>query len=171
VSLLDAQPAPESALYKKQYELQRKQMLSEKEAMLQYLPVPLGWDIRKQDNAKEMFEHANVEGFFVGAGIALERPWARGTIHATSSDMHTHPAIDPRYLTNPVDLDILARSLLHGQNMFLTEPFSSKVKSAPDGTKVPMPGLKWVRSLEEAREAVKISCLTQWRKFILPFAN
>ncbi|KAI9725227.1 MAG: hypothetical protein M1828_003408 [Chrysothrix sp. TS-e1954] len=47
-----------------------------------------------------------------GISPSVMRPFSRGTTHINSTDPFTPPNIDPRYGSNPVDLDVLYESLL-----------------------------------------------------------
>ena len=41
--------------------------------------------------------------------ISLAHPFSRGTVHVSSSSPRDPPVIDPRYLSHPLDVEILAR--------------------------------------------------------------
>lgn len=46
-------------------------------------------------------------------------------MHITSSDHTAYPAIDPNYLSHPLDLFIIGQSLLHLQKVARTPPLST----------------------------------------------
>jgi choline dehydrogenase-like flavoprotein len=55
-------------------------------------------------------------------------PFSRGSSHITSKDPSEQPAIDPRYLSHPLDLEILARHILYLPKLAAAEPLASVVK-------------------------------------------
>ncbi|CAL1709438.1 unnamed protein product [Somion occarium] len=64
-------------------------------------------------------------------------PFARGSVHITSSSPFAHPAIKMNYLSNPVDADVLLKMQRLLLKMYETEPGNSVVKNIvlpPKGT-------------------------------------
>ncbi|RAL02804.1 GMC family oxidoreductase [Aspergillus ibericus CBS 121593] len=51
-------------------------------------------------------------GKFVTLGVMLSQPLSRGSVHITSNNPEIPPIIDPGYLSNPLDLEVMARHLL-----------------------------------------------------------
>ncbi|TIA89330.1 hypothetical protein E3P99_02117 [Wallemia hederae] len=47
----------------------------------------------------------------IGIQVALQHPFSRGVIQITSNDPFTHPAINPGYLTNSADMEILRQGV------------------------------------------------------------
>lgn len=74
--------------------------------------------------------------------IGLMHPFSRGNIHIRSSDPLAAPLIDPKYFSQPIDREILARSLMYAEKAIHTEPLSNHVaeherrftESGDDGT-------------------------------------
>ncbi|WYZ37638.1 hypothetical protein EsH8_II_001144 [Colletotrichum jinshuiense] len=80
----------------------------------------------------------------------LNHPFSRGTVHITSPDHKVLPAWDPRYNSNPLDLELLARNVQYVEKIVGTEPFSALLK--PGGKRLPdLTG----ESLESAKEIVR----------------
>ncbi|KAI0316269.1 alcohol oxidase [Amylostereum chailletii] len=52
-------------------------------------------------------------------------PLSRGSVHICSSDPLAAPAIDPGYLKNPRDLDVLVHGVKFARKLLATEPYSS----------------------------------------------
>lgn len=48
---------------------------------------------------------------FISIMIGLNHPFSRGSVHMSGSDPKAAPAIDPKYLSHPLDLEILARGV------------------------------------------------------------
>ncbi|KAJ4423000.1 hypothetical protein N0V82_002394 [Gnomoniopsis sp. IMI 355080] len=51
-------------------------------------------------------------GKFITFGVMLSRPLSRGSVHLTSTTATEPPVIDPKYLSNPIDVEVLARHML-----------------------------------------------------------
>ncbi|KAB8215098.1 hypothetical protein BDV33DRAFT_227863 [Aspergillus novoparasiticus] len=63
-------------------------------------------------------------GNFLSLGLSQSLPFSRGTVHIASSDPNRPPIIDPRYFSNPLDLDIMARNLLDVERLHSLKPIS-----------------------------------------------
>jgi choline dehydrogenase-like flavoprotein len=46
---------------------------------------------------------------FVSIGCSQSHPFSRGSTHISSADTNVNPDIDPRFLSHPADLEIMAR--------------------------------------------------------------
>lgn len=70
--------------------------------------------------------------------ISNMRPFTRGSTHITNSDPFGNPALDYRYLSNPVDLTVLIQSLHFNNALYETKAvqFLQPVRTSPpvDGT-------------------------------------
>ena len=58
----------------------------------------------------------------------LMHPLSRGSVHIASGDALAAPSIDPNYLANTVDLDMLAASVALALKVYQTEPMSRHVR-------------------------------------------
>ncbi|EHA27370.1 glucose-methanol-choline oxidoreductase [Aspergillus niger ATCC 1015] len=56
-------------------------------------------------------------GKFITLGVMLSQPLSRGSVYITSNNPETPPMIDPGYLSNPLDLEVIARHLLGVKNL------------------------------------------------------
>ncbi|KAI9798211.1 MAG: hypothetical protein M1825_005402 [Sarcosagium campestre] len=54
--------------------------------------------------------------------VSVMHPFSRGTCHINSANPFEPPIVDPRYGSNPVDLDILAAALLFNRRILATPP-------------------------------------------------
>jgi choline dehydrogenase-like flavoprotein len=59
----------------------------------------------------------------------LSRPLSRGTVHIQSNNSSAPPTIDPRYLTNPIDMEVLAQHMLAIEGIASAPLFSKLLKS------------------------------------------
>jgi choline dehydrogenase-like flavoprotein len=89
----------------------------------------------------------------------LLHPLSRGSSHITSSSPNAKIAIDPKYLSSPLDLEILARHIRYISKIASSEPLKSLLK--PGGRRnhgVPTD----MDNLEEVKEYVKRAALSCW---------
>lgn len=76
------------------------------------------------------------ENYF-SLGVVLAHPLSRGSVHLTSSSTGSPGlGIDPKYLSQPLDLEVMARHLQFAENMANTEPLASQLKL--DGKRSPL---------------------------------
>lgn len=93
---------------------------------------------------------------FVSFLVALAHPYSRGTVHIASASPSTPPKIDPRYLSHPLDLEILARHIRYIPTIAKTEPLASFVKEG--GKRLPE-GMD-ISTLDAAKEHVRRNLIT-----------
>ncbi|KAK1564130.1 GMC oxidoreductase [Colletotrichum navitas] len=90
------------------------------------------------------------EKYFTIAAI-LAHPLSRGSSHITSASLESPAvAIDPAYLSHPVDVEILARHLQFLEKIAASEPLRSQLKAG--GKRDPANALS---DLEQAKEFVR----------------
>ncbi|KAM3085671.1 hypothetical protein ACMFMG_002738 [Clarireedia jacksonii] len=65
----------------------------------------------------------------------LNHPFSRGSVHIVSPDINVKPEWDPKYMSHPLDLEILARHVQYGEKFMRTPPFSDMLK--PGGRRLP----------------------------------
>ena len=70
-------------------------------------------------------------GGLTSIGPILPYALSRGSTHAASADPRQPPIINPRYLSHPLDLELMARHLQQCDLVATTQPFASFLK--PDG--------------------------------------
>jgi choline dehydrogenase-like flavoprotein len=58
---------------------------------------------------------------------AITHPFSRGTVHISSKDAMDPPAIQPNYLSNPADLDILVKLAAFVMCLYKTKPIADLV--------------------------------------------
>ncbi|KAI0707691.1 GMC oxidoreductase [Earliella scabrosa] len=94
-------------------------------------------------------------GFFPGAGpqpvpnrryssvfCSATHPFSRGSVHIASSDPKSPPAIDPNYLSNPLDVEIMLALVKFGLKVYETSPIREAIvrnfvpQAAADGTEL-----------------------------------
>lgn len=134
---------------KQQFDVLRQIVEDQKDSTIQYFapavqlnphtgPRPSDWFGMKED------------GHYMTIAASLSHPFSRGKIHIKSADPTEKPLIDPNYLSNPLDIEILARHVLFIETIGRTEPLASLFKK--DGRRVP-PNAR-LSNLEEAKKFV-----------------
>lgn len=102
-----------------------------------------------KEHASETFTPTD-PGNYMCFCVFLPYPFSRGSVHIKSTSPYDHPAIDPRYLSHPLDAEILGRHMLYLDTIAATPPLSSILK--PNGRRIPSDPLG---NLDEAKEYVK----------------
>ncbi|KAL4756769.1 GMC family oxidoreductase [Aspergillus foveolatus] len=91
----------------------------------------------------------------------LLHPLSRGSTHITSASAADPPRIDPRYLSHPVDTDILARHVRFIDTIASAPPLSSLLK--PGGKRSPgVPANLASAPLAEVAEYVRAACMNNY---------
>ncbi|KAI1775443.1 GMC oxidoreductase [Hypoxylon cercidicola] len=99
-----------------------------------------------------------VPGKFITIGAMLSQPLSRGTVHIQSSDPSHAPSIDPEYLSNPVDMDVFAKHILHIEAIASAPPMSKLLKQ-PLHRRDPASRLT---DLESAKRYLRASMISMW---------
>lgn len=107
------------------------------EADLQYTLGASGANPNAGESTATFFDH-NDPGGYAGIMTILTHCFSRGTVHIQNPDAATYPIIDPRYMSNPVDVEVISNDLLFTQNISEAAPFSNlkKDNEAGDGKKI-----------------------------------
>ena len=94
---------------------------------------------------------ANIGGF-------VAHPLSRGWIHIASPSADTDPKFDPRYLSHPLDYEVLKDLVLFSLNISVTEPMSTHLKG--NGTEL-AGGLQFLNE-SNVRDVINKSFITGW---------
>lgn len=86
---------------------------------------------------------------YITVMLFLNHPFSRGTCHISSPNVEDKPTWDPRYNSEAIDMELLARGVQFVEKLVGTEPFSSLLK--PDGKRLQ----NHVPDLEAARDVVR----------------
>jgi choline dehydrogenase-like flavoprotein len=66
-------------------------------------------------------------------GVIPSIPFSRGSSHVSSANPDQNPTIDPKLLSHPLDLELMAHHLLAVEQLALTGPLSKLLKPAAPG--------------------------------------
>jgi choline dehydrogenase-like flavoprotein len=86
---------------------------------------------------------------YITVMVYLNHPFSRGTSHIASANVGDKPVWDPRYNSEKVDMELLARGVQFVEKLVDTKPFSSILK--PNGKRLQ----NHVHDLESARNVVR----------------
>ena len=118
-AVIDAPPT-----LKKQYELLRESLLNSKDSAYQLIYIPVGVEKGFADG-----EGTPAPGSWFTFYVSISRPYSRGSVHTTSKDPTVAPAIDPDYLSHPLDVELFSDGVLFIQDLATKEPLASKLKN------------------------------------------
>ncbi|KAF3929267.1 hypothetical protein AA313_de0206609 [Arthrobotrys entomopaga] len=98
------------------------------QAVTQELTIGAGISPLWQNNTAKLFTNDLPTGNFLSILGVLEHPFSRGSVHVTSANPTVYPAIDPKYLSHPLDIELLSKIALHVQTIARSPPLSHFLK-------------------------------------------
>ncbi|SCF13287.1 Choline dehydrogenase [Micromonospora haikouensis] len=113
------------------------------------LPAP---DIQLSFAPMLGLNHARDLGGGFTIGPAVTRPSSRGRMWLRSADPDEHPCLDPRYLSDPMDLETLVEGVRIAQEIAETSPLADLITTAP----------QWPATRREREQFVRASAQTQF---------
>ena len=116
---------------------------------------PAQVNLHNNPEAKDFLQDL-LPGNYVSLGAALLHPFSRGNVHIASADATQAPKIDPKYLSHPLDVEVLARHLRMLETLAESQPFVSLLK--PDGRR--NHATAHVKDLANAKEYVKTTVIS-----------
>lgn len=119
--------APGNSATELNLEISKSILKNEDDASGAYLAVP-AQRFDPADPASEQPPAVPVDGNFITLGVMLSLPLSRGSVHITSRDSRDKPAIDPQYLSHPLDMEVLARHVRYLEVIAASDPFRSLLK-------------------------------------------
>ncbi|KAF3048029.1 hypothetical protein E8E12_007667 [Didymella heteroderae] len=139
-----------------------RQLLDPKEAVCQIVGLPSGANLANADTPSKLFP-CEEDGMWMVLGACSTRSFSRGSVHISSSDATAHPTIDPAYFSHPLDVDMMARALLHTLSFTEIEPLKSALRRTADGEPVAAKwGGKLPKTLDEAKQFVRANTVTEY---------
>ncbi|KAI1099456.1 putative GMC oxidoreductase [Jackrogersella minutella] len=147
---------PDQARAKMYYDIAEETILSPEEPSgtfllsVSQLPSPIG------PNSSSFPEV--LPGKWITFSVMLSQPLSRGTVHIGSDQTSTPPVIDPNYLSNPVDLDILARHVQYVETIASSPAFNTVLKQ-PLRCRDPSVDIS---DLERAKDYVRTNATSVW---------
>lgn len=141
----------ESSLTTPEAKAIRKLVESENEATFQYLLFPSQTSIPDRPKCMADYILPVLPENYITIMTILNQPFSRGTVHISGPDVSSVPVWDPKYNSNPLDLELLARAVQFVER--IVEPstaFGGLLK--PGGKRLPQ---ITADDLDRAREIVR----------------
>ena len=111
----------------KQIKIHKDRLLNPADCAVWLIPFAGGSDLSSVSQGSSAFAHPDSEHYLTFA-VALTHPLSRGSSHIQSPDATVHPTIDPRYMSHPADVHVLAQAVrMLNAKLIHTEPLASKL--------------------------------------------
>lgn len=143
---LDDKEVVEFPAQKKQYDLLTSMLKSADDSSIQLIMARFQANLHAGAKPTE-YMMPSTPGNFMTLFASLSHPFSRGSVHIQSADASDRPVIDPKYLSHPLDNELLARHVQYMETLVRMEPLASLLKK--DGKRIP--NGKYVHDLESAR--------------------
>ncbi|GIC94652.1 GMC family oxidoreductase [Aspergillus udagawae] len=133
-----------------QYAHLRKRLLDNDTASSQYLFLPAQLHMKPGATSMADVLAKPLPENYISIMILHNHPFSRGSVHISSSEAEDKPIYDPKFLSHPLDLEILARHTQFLDRIVATEPFTSLLKER----RIPENAID-LTDLDRAKEVVK----------------
>ncbi|RAQ54714.1 aryl-alcohol dehydrogenase [Aspergillus flavus] len=152
--------APESSQHRATqayYDIAKTTVLDPKQPSAAYLSA-LGQTNYPKDLKDGTIPAASL-GKFVTLGVMLSQPLSRGSVHITCNNPEKPPIIDPGYLSNPLDLEVMARHMLRIKEL-AESPQLGELLEQP--LKFRDPDADFQGDLDAARKYARDNLVSMW---------
>ncbi|KAL7904076.1 hypothetical protein GGI35DRAFT_490775 [Trichoderma velutinum] len=149
---------------KLKFEVQKEIFDSTTEADVQIQFMPSGFNPYVGESMSKLFIHTDPGNYLTIAAV-LNHPFSRGSIHIVSPNPKEQPAINPNYLANPIDFEMMVDNVLFMQKTAETKPLADLIKNREDGSgkKIqPVYGISKRINREVAMELVMKATISSW---------
>ncbi|KAH8820710.1 aryl-alcohol dehydrogenase [Xylogone sp. PMI_703] len=141
-----------------QHTLLRKALLDRNLAVSQVMLAPFQLHGASAHGQQE-FLRPSSPGSYMTFAAQTARPFSRGYVHIQSSEASSSPEINPRYLSHPMDIEILCRQIRNICTLASTEPLASKLLR--DGRTIPAEFSR-SPSLDQMKKIIQETLTTQY---------
>lgn len=114
-------------------------------------------NLHNNDSAKDYLQNLQ-SGSFISLGACQAHVFSRGMSHIVSNKFSDAPKIDPRYLSNPLDLELLARHVRFLEQLARSPPLSDYIK--PNGKRNHLTA--YVEELAAAKDYIRTTALSTY---------
>ncbi|QMW48092.1 hypothetical protein G4B11_011610 [Aspergillus flavus] len=152
--------APESSQHRATqayYDIAKTTVLDPKQPSAAYLSA-LGQTNYPKDLKDGTIPAASL-GKFITLGVMLSQPLSRGSVHITCNNPERPPIIDPGYLSNPLDLEVMARHMLRIKEL-AESPQLGELLEQP--LKFRDPDADFQGDLDAARKYARDNLVSMW---------
>ncbi|KAF3035062.1 hypothetical protein E8E11_005240 [Didymella keratinophila] len=135
---------------RRQYEQLRQLILGPKEATeyAMMLPAQLK-NLSGRTEMKDLLASTDPKNY-ISIMVANNHPFSRGSCRIRSTNPNDKPLLNPKHLSHPLNLEILARQTQYIETIIKTEPLACLLKAGGR-----LPGGREATTLEAAKEIVK----------------
>ena len=112
-------------------------------------------NLHNNESAKDYLQNLQ-PGSFISLGACQAHVFSRGMSHIVSKKLSEAPKIDPRYLSHPLDLELLARHVQFLERLARSPPISSYIK--PNGKR--NHSTAYVEDLAAAKDYIRTRALS-----------
>ncbi|KAI0433772.1 oxidoreductase [Xylaria sp. FL1042] len=148
-------PTPGDAKTRKYYEIAEKTLLDPNKPTAAYLTV-LGQDVIAPDPSTGLPTPPQ-PGKYLTIATILAQPLSRGTVHIVSNDFNEAPEIDPKYLSDPLDREVLARHVMYIGSIANSAPLSSVLKQPLEPSL-----LAYIADVDAAKRYIEARAISMW---------
>jgi choline dehydrogenase-like flavoprotein len=146
---LDSEDLP--ANLKIQYTQLRNMLLQPEDASAHFLFLPAQLHMNPGKTTLTDVLAKTLPGNYISIMMLHNHPFSRGSVHISSPRSEDKPTYDPKLLSHPLDLEIMARQMQFSERIAETGPFSTLLKQ---GKRVPENSSD-LSNLEHTKEVVK----------------
>ena len=112
-------------------------------------------NLHNDETAKDYLQNLQ-PGNFISLGVCQAHVFSRGMSHVVSDKFSDAPNIDPRYLSHPLDLELLARHLQFLERLARSPPLTDYIK--PHGKR--NHSTAYVEDLAAAKDYIRTTALS-----------
>ncbi|KAG9018036.1 hypothetical protein FRB90_012539 [Tulasnella sp. 427] len=91
---------------------------------------------------------------YISILMALQRPWSRGSVHIGSNNATAPPVIDPQYLSNDFDMQVMIKACQFARKIAQTAPLKNAIASFQDPPANTTSDAAWEAYVKDAVEPV-----------------
>lgn len=121
---------------------------------------PAQTNLHNSDSAAKSYVRNLQPGSFISLGALQSYVFSRGSSHITSSEPSSPPRIDPRYLSNPLDLELFARLVQFLETLAASPPLSFFLKPWREGKR--NHPTAYISDLKEAKDYVRTTAISAY---------
>ncbi|KAL8701338.1 MAG: hypothetical protein Q9201_004957 [Fulgogasparrea decipioides] len=151
------QQHPVDSKYEHQHEAIRKMLEAQTEGTGALFMFLAQTNLHNDESAKDYLQNLQA-GNFISLGTCQTYVFSRGSSHVVSNNSSDPPKIDPRYLSHPLDLELLARHVQFFERLARSRPLSDYIK--PNGKR--NHPTAYVEDLDAAKEYVRTTALSTY---------
>ncbi|KAJ2996760.1 hypothetical protein NUW58_g871 [Xylaria curta] len=138
------------------FEIAERTLLASNQPTAAYLVV--SGQTPQSNGSLDASSASPLSGKFLTIGAMLSQPLSRGSVHIKSNDHSSLPVIDPKYLSNPIDMELLAQHMLEIEKIAST-PSLSKLLKQPLSRGDPASHLT---TADEAKQYLRDRVISMW---------